>query len=97
MKRQLKDTKGMYGEMQDSDEREAVYEAKNYKVGGSKRRRRYEQYIIPFELEGVIKPMVNYILQRTNMEIDERSKGKIGKSPSMRRQYTKDPNKERFM
>jgi hypothetical protein len=71
--------------MQQSDEREAVYEAKNYKLGSNKKRR-YEKYIIPFELEGIIKPMVKYILTHVNMEIDERQNGGNNiRSPSLRR------------
>ena len=81
--------------MQQSDEREAVYEAKNYKLGSNKKRR-YEKYIIPFELEGIIKPMVKYILTHVNMEIDERQNGGNNiRSPSLRRQYSKDPNKQK--
>ena len=67
LKAQLKATQQYYAELRRSNEREDVEAARNYPYNSSfKLRERRSTYVIPFELEDVIKPMVGLILARTN-------------------------------
>ena len=67
LKAQLQATQQYYAELRRSNEREDVEAARNYPYNSSfKLRERRSTYVIPFELEDVIKPMVGLILARTN-------------------------------